>query len=108
MLIRQQLLTGATGALGAHILHELLGNIDVRRIFCLVRAGDEEEGHNRVSKSLVDRGRKPLSIDQNVFCYPYDIREPGLGLEPEAQENIYMDVTHIIHVSSSDAPKECP
>ena len=60
MLIRQQLLTGATGTLGAHILHELLGNTDVRQIFCLVRAADEEEGHKRVSKSLVDRGRKQI------------------------------------------------
>lgn len=91
-----------TGALGAHILACLLEDRNVRRVFCLVRAADEEEACRRVSKSLADRGRKPLSGREDVSCYPYDINKPCLGLKPEAHERIYLDMTHIIHVSSLD------
>ena len=41
------LLTGATGFLGAHLLHELLQDAN-RRIFCLVRADSQEMAQKRL------------------------------------------------------------
>lgn len=44
------LLTGATGALGAHILHQLLQNSHVRHVYCL--AGGDADPRERVLESL--------------------------------------------------------
>ncbi len=46
------LLTGATGFLGIHILHELLERDDVPVIWCLVRGEDDEKAERRL-KSLM-------------------------------------------------------
>ncbi|MFL6137851.1 MAG: thioester reductase domain-containing protein [Frankiaceae bacterium] len=44
------LLTGATGFLGAFLLHQLLTTTR-RRVHCLVRAGDEAEGERRLRQA---------------------------------------------------------
>lgn len=45
------LLTGATGFLGVHILASLLRDTHVD-VFCLVRAGNEEEALQRLEDTL--------------------------------------------------------
>ena len=45
------LLTGATGYLGSHVLHELITAHDVR-IFCLVRPGKDQSGQERLMSLL--------------------------------------------------------
>ena len=45
------LLTGATGYLGSHVLHELITAHDCR-IFCLVRPGKEQSGEERLKALL--------------------------------------------------------
>ena len=45
------LLTGATGYLGSHVLHELIVNHD-SRIFCFVRPGKEQTGQERLQALL--------------------------------------------------------
>ncbi|MBQ3841089.1 MAG: amino acid adenylation domain-containing protein [Ruminiclostridium sp.] len=45
------LLTGATGYLGSHVLHELITNHD-NRIFCFVRPGKDQSGQERLMSLL--------------------------------------------------------
>lgn len=47
------LLIGSTGALGTHLLHELLKNPKVNRVYCLNRSADAAD---RQSQSFMDRG----------------------------------------------------
>lgn len=100
VLTSSQVLTGATGVLGSHILDNLRNDASVTLVFCLVRAAADDEARRRVSKSLVDRGKKPLDSTELVTCYPYSADKVCLGLSEQAYEHIRSTVTHVIHVSS--------
>ncbi|CZR69636.1 related to nonribosomal peptide synthetase MxcG [Phialocephala subalpina] len=65
------LLTGTTGALGAHILDTIRHDASVSDIICLVRAPDEKSAKSRVSESLTKRRKNPLSrTDDKIRCIP--------------------------------------
>jgi thioester reductase-like protein len=90
------LLTGSTGALGAHILDNLRHHKSVFQILCLVRAKNQSIAHERVSKSLVGRGKPPLdgAEDSRVLCIPADLSKPDFGTSSDLKQ-----VTHIIHAA---------
>ncbi|KAI1813894.1 acetyl-CoA synthetase-like protein [Poronia punctata] len=88
-------LTGATGALGAHILNQLLDDPKVSSVYCLVRGTD---ALGRVSDSLKARGLglrgredklKALSTD--------DLSAPNLGLRTDEYDAISHSATLVIH-----------
>ncbi|KAL8672460.1 MAG: hypothetical protein Q9224_007572, partial [Gallowayella concinna] len=111
-----QLLTGATGALGAHILHLLRSNPTISHITCLVRATSPFAAHERVSKSLIARGKpglaphsdsKPILTQENkassstpeVNCIPTTLSHPYLGLDPSTYVHLANTTTLIIHAA---------
>ncbi|KAI0479348.1 hypothetical protein GGR56DRAFT_690686 [Xylariaceae sp. FL0804] len=81
-------LTGATGALGSHLLAQLVRDARVRRIYCLVRAATPSAARHRVSEALRQRRLPPLPLEEDddedakVVCLPCsgDFAAPGLGL----------------------------
>ncbi|KAI0526483.1 putative NRPS-like enzyme [Xylaria bambusicola] len=94
-------LTGATGALGAHVLSQLLDDPSVSRVYCLVR-GDDALG--RVSNSLEARGlalskgdskrsQKLAALSTNNFG------APQLDLRAEEYDEIRKAATLIIHAA---------
>jgi hypothetical protein len=94
-------LTGATGALGSHILAQLAVQPSVAKIYALVRAKDDAIAVNRVKESLSQRR---IKIDSNVFdekVVPLssNIDEDRLGLRHEIYAEICADVTAVIAVS---------
>ncbi|KAL8677847.1 MAG: hypothetical protein Q9186_005759 [Xanthomendoza sp. 1 TL-2023] len=110
------LLTGATGALGAHILHILRSSPTVSHITCLVRATSPFGAHERVSKSLIVRGKpglppysdsKPISSQKNkassstseVNCIPTILSHRYLGLDPSTYVHLASTTTLIIHAA---------
>ncbi|KAL6713167.1 hypothetical protein ACLMJK_009288 [Lecanora helva] len=105
------LLTGATGALGAHILSQLRSSSRVLKIHCLVRAASLVAAKERVSKSLLARNKASLDEDpaSKVICHPCKLSDPRLGLEHyytnDSNENVnlYNDLasrtTVIIHAA---------
>ena len=99
VLMIHKVLTGATGALGSCILDILRNDPSVGRIFCLVRAVDDQDARVRVSDSLVDRGKQPLGASPRVSCNQYFIDRPQLGLSEESYKEILSTVTHVIHVA---------
>ncbi|KAJ4183476.1 hypothetical protein NW767_013536 [Fusarium falciforme] len=95
-------LTGATGFLGAHILHLLRGDARVNKVYCLLRAECPQSAHERVSKALFDRGMPGLEtyeeseIDHGkIVCLPCNLSSGDLGLSEE-QRQLIMDETAII------------
>ncbi|KAJ7065190.1 L-aminoadipate-semialdehyde dehydrogenase [Mycena amicta] len=90
-------LTGATGSLGAHILHQLLSSASVRRVICLSRAQSHHESRDRVAESMKAR-RLPVSSDDDRVSYlAANPNAPLLGLTQAEYEDIQKEVTDVIH-----------
>jgi thioester reductase-like protein len=96
-------LTGATGALGAHILDLLHKTPDVDAVYCLVRGADEHAARERVGKALAQRGLVSLSAsgasDNKIKVVPSQLSEERLGLSGDVYEYLAEKATSIIHVA---------
>lgn len=96
-------LTGATGALGAHILDFLQKTEKVDRVYCLVRGADEHAAKERVSKALEQRGLTSLLTsgiaNDKVKVVPAQLSDPRLGLSDEVYNQLAKQATSIIHVA---------
>ena len=96
-----KILTGATGALGAHILDLFRRDENVSRIHCLVRATDSVAARERVHKSLEQRGKSGLDAsDDKIACVVARLGEARLGLPDALYEALLREATIIIHVSA--------
>ncbi|MCJ1286771.1 hypothetical protein MMC26_006117 [Xylographa opegraphella] len=94
------ILTGATGALGAHILEQLRTDESVRKIVCLVRAANPEAAYARINKSLVFRKKEPLQTpDSKVVCFIAKLGAPHLGLSEDDYASLQSEATIIIHAA---------
>jgi phthiocerol/phenolphthiocerol synthesis type-I polyketide synthase E len=69
------LLTGATGFLGAFVLHELL-NATRGRVYCLVRAATEEQGRERL-RTVAEKFLLPEPDRDRVHLVLGDLRNIG-------------------------------
>ncbi|KAH7077084.1 male sterility protein-domain-containing protein [Paraphoma chrysanthemicola] len=96
-------LTGATGALGAHILDLLQKSTSVDVIYCLVRGADEHAAKERVSKALQQKGLADLVASNihntKVKVVPAQLSDERLGLADDLYEYLANEVTSIIHVA---------
>ncbi|CAN9450869.1 unnamed protein product [Alternaria alternata] len=96
-------LTGATGALGAHILDLLQKTSNVEAVYCLVRGVDEHAARERVSKALEQRGLVNLlssgSPNGKIRIVTSQLGEKRLGLSDGVYEFLAQRVTSIVHVA---------
>ncbi|KAL1618254.1 putative NRPS-like protein biosynthetic cluster [Neofusicoccum ribis] len=96
-------LTGATGALGAHILHLYRKSEKTSKIFCLARGSDEHAVRERVSKALTRRGLSGLNSastgNEKVVVLQSQFGEANLGLSNETYNKIAAEATIIMHVA---------
>ncbi|KAF5551634.1 nonribosomal peptide synthetase [Fusarium mexicanum] len=91
-------LTGATGFLGAHILHLLREDPKIDRVYCLLRADGPFAAQKRVSEGLFQRFLPPLELRQDkVVCLPCDLTERDLGLSEDQLREISTTTTKVIH-----------
>jgi len=104
------LITGATGALGAHILHTYRSSPNVTHIYCLARGASSHAAHERVDKSLTSRGLRGLSSSSSsshnttspsITVLQCNLAEPNLGLSNADYATIAHSVTHIVHLAWS-------
>lgn len=97
------LLTGATGALGTHILNVLRSRSDVCRIYCLLRATDKSAARARVDTALklkALRGLCSSSIEEEkIVCLPCNLAQAGLGIGDESITEIKNSVNLIVHAA---------
>ncbi|KAI1389370.1 acetyl-CoA synthetase-like protein [Hypoxylon trugodes] len=95
------ILTGATGALGAHLLNQLLDDPKVGHVYCLVR-GDNALA--RIDESMVTRGLNTVSVDEARFrkvtaLTANNLGAPNLGLSLERYAALQESATLIIHAA---------
>lgn len=91
-----QLLTGATGSLGAHILSQLLPLPYIRHIYVLARASTPHAARNRVLNALSSRALPTSNMDK-LTCLPSDLSLPDLGLGPLILGGLRSELTQVIH-----------
>ena len=80
----KQVVTGATGLVGAALVLELLARTD-DEVVCLVRPGrkvaPEEKLRTALAKAAREYGADGLEIDKRVTVVPADLGKPRLGVE---------------------------
>lgn len=98
-----QVLTGATGYLGAQVLKLLLDRADVSRVYCLIRTRktrDHKTASQRIltalDNSLLLEELSPASKDKLV-CFSTNLANADLGLSPTEYSEIQSSVTAVIH-----------
>ncbi|KAI0866887.1 acetyl-CoA synthetase-like protein [Xylaria cubensis] len=94
-------LTGATGALGAHVLSQLLDDPRVALVYSLVRG---DKAFERISKSLEERGltlpgNNPKRARKLVALSTNNFGAPDLGLRPGEYAQLQNSATLIIHAA---------
>jgi thioester reductase-like protein len=94
--VRSILLSGATGFLGAFILHELL-LASRARVYCLVRAATEEDGAKRIERAMTGFGLSPSQCAERVVAVPGDLTLRRLGLSAESLDRLEREVDVICH-----------
>lgn len=96
ILLDSQVLTGATGSLGAHILALLSAQTSVKKIICLSRASSHDDSLKRVKDSLKSR---KLTVDESkLVSYAANTNAELLGLSKEEYGSIRDEATIVIHV----------
>jgi Putative dehydrogenase domain of multifunctional non-ribosomal peptide synthetases and related enzymes len=93
-----QILTGATGSIGAHTLYELLSDDSITSVFCLTRRTSPMEA---VICSLIEKDLF-ITAEQaaKIVALNSSLDEPGLGLgDADLIYAMKKSVTQIIHAA---------
>lgn len=93
------LLTGATGALGTHLLDVYRSRSEVKRIYCLLRASDTLMASQRVDKALKSKAREGLEPTGKVVCIPCNLADAKLGMDESILGVMRSTVDLIIHAA---------
>ncbi|GAA5046551.1 hypothetical protein GCM10023318_12080 [Nocardia callitridis] len=90
------LLTGATGFLGVHLLAELLA-ATTARVWCLVRADDDEHAHKRLLRA-VQKFRVAEDLPRaRVIALAGDLAAPRFGLDEATYTRLAQNLDTIHH-----------
>jgi len=89
-------LTGATGFLGAFILHNLLSRSSIHKVYTLVR-GSRASLHARLQRTLSAYGLWSSSFTSRLAPLSGDLEKPHFGLGTETWKELSTSVDLIIH-----------
>lgn len=97
---RNLFLTGATGFLGAHLLHALL-KYSTTIVFCLVRAANEDAAFDRIrdalkNYALLDEAQQ-FHLEDRVITVPGNLAQPLLGLDADSFKMLATEIDAIVH-----------
>ncbi|EKM48480.1 uncharacterized protein PHACADRAFT_108873, partial [Phanerochaete carnosa HHB-10118-sp] len=90
------LLTGSTGAVGAHILASLLANPRIGKVYTLNRKA--RVTYDRQQTAFTERSLDPWLLEApKLVQLTGDLNDDGFGLRPRVFEELKTGVTHVIH-----------
>ena len=96
-LIEAQILTGATGTIGAHVLAQLVASNEIEEVFCLVRGANPTQ---RVVDSLQERDLELLETSwAKITALRADLSLPDFGLDPSTLTHMGKKISLIIHIA---------
>ncbi|CAG8019901.1 unnamed protein product [Penicillium nalgiovense] len=92
---RAVILTGSTGSLGAYLLHELLSDLSVTKIYCLNRSDDAEP---RQLQSLREKGLHIFNkFPSRVEFLQAQFGEEKFGIDDAKYDQMLQEVDTFIH-----------
>ncbi|KAL8898818.1 MAG: hypothetical protein Q9192_001881, partial [Flavoplaca navasiana] len=90
-------LTGTTGSVGAHTLHQLLHDPYVSKIYCPVR------GKNPLQRVMSSLSQRRLSVPEQhqdkIVAFESDLNHPTFNLSPSAFALLKRELALIIHTA---------
>jgi thioester reductase-like protein len=89
-------LTGASGFLGAYLLHDLLATT-AASVHCLVRCRSSSDGEGRIRSNLLKYGLWSDEFKCRLKPVPGDLAQPLLGMSPETFDMLGDVVDTIYH-----------
>ena len=90
------LLTGATGFIGAFLLHELLQQTQAD-IYCLVRASSPESGKQKICHNLERYSLRSPQLSTRIIPVIGDLSQPLLGLTEQQFLELAAEIDWIYH-----------
>jgi thioester reductase-like protein len=90
------LLTGATGYIGAYLLHELLKQTSAN-IYCLVRSANPAEGKHRIQNKLESYGLWNQKHSERIRPVMGDLSAERLGLDEQLFHDLANQIDVIYH-----------
>ena len=93
------LLTGATGFVGAYVLHRLLTTTEAR-VVCLVKAASPRHARRRVSEALGRYGLYDPAATNRIEAVPGDVTAHQLGMLSDDYEALASNVDHVFHFAA--------
>lgn len=88
-------LTGATGFVGRHLVHELLQRYPGARLALLVRAGRDKTAEQRGMEIVGEQARGRIDV------YAGDVSLPRCGLDDAAWARLANEATRVIHCAAT-------
>jgi thioester reductase-like protein len=100
------LLTGATGAIGPHLLVELLQSPTFERVFVLIRPGVRRDPLERLRETLrrfaAGTGQPSLPLAaRRVIPIVGDIRGDNLALDPGVAKDLLQEIVVVVHAAAN-------
>ncbi|KAK4099156.1 acetyl-CoA synthetase-like protein [Parathielavia hyrcaniae] len=89
------LLVGSTGALGTHLLHELINNPSINRVYCLNRSAEAIQ-KQITSFSDRDLGTINFTAHPKVQFLKGETHQENFGLDPDVYAELARDVDLLI------------
>lgn len=89
-------MTGATGFVGAYILHFLMEETTAS-LECLVRTKDRQSGLDRIRQNLTGYGLWREAYADRVHAVVGDLARPRLGMDDDAYDGLAGRVDAILH-----------
>ncbi len=98
IVMKNVLLTGATGFLGVHLLEQLLRNTDCF-IYCLVRGKDKAECKGRLIEQInfYFNNKNDFGFTNRIIIVCGDISKDNLGLNSYEYEELLKNIDQVIH-----------
>ena len=94
-------LTGATGFIGAYLLHELLQQTPQSSIYCLVRSSNAESGLQKIRKNLERYLLWNEELKSRIIPVVGDLAQPRLGLSEQQFSELASVIDVIYHNGAS-------
>ncbi|PRY02515.1 amino acid adenylation domain-containing protein [Allonocardiopsis opalescens] len=93
------LVTGASGFVGARLVHELLERTDAR-VVCLVRAGEDAAALRRVREALAAQGLDGQRSAARLSAVAGDLTLPRLGLDAATWDRLARGCDALLHAGA--------
>lgn len=99
------LITGVTGFLGIHLVHELLLNPNVKKIYCIIRnkinLPAKKRFSNMISSYFQPSVKLSKLIDEKVTILNGDITQRNLGLDEKTYSYLQSKITCVINSAAN-------